>query len=182
MFVSLHGWGEDLEMFLKFWTSDELKDEFIHLSIKSSQILGSRRYEWTDIDQSKDEIHNVIRTIKPSYNINETALIGGFSQGGTVSMILAMENPEIFNGFVALNPSNHDRLTQDLIENASTAKQRGTIIIGDEDNQYQNQHDMMATFNALGLGCELYLNKGFGHWFPENLSEKIDQSVLSILG
>jgi len=177
LFISLHGWGEDLVLFNEFWQSEKLKNNFIHVSIQSSQIFGSRRYEWTDMDKTREDIYTVIDQVKSNYLTDDTLIIGGFSQGATTAMVLAMEKSRFFNGFVALNPSKHDLMTLESIKSASRDGLTGGIITGDQDNDYKSQLDLMDSFKKESLKCELIVNKDFGHWFPDNLSEKIDQVI-----
>lgn len=177
LFISLHGWGEDLNMFIEFWQSKQLSSDFIHVSIQSSQIFGSQRYQWDDTEKSRNEIYTVLEEIKAKHNTNTCALIGGFSQGGSLAMLLALEDPKVFKGFISLNPGKHKLITDEMITSAAGFDLKGSIITGDQDFEYKNQLELIETFKKYKLKCDLNVNKDFGHWFPENLSDKINESI-----
>jgi len=177
LFVSLHGWGEDLKMFTGFWKSESLSRDFIHVSIQSSQILGSRRYQWTDMDKTREDVMGVLDEVMGLHKVDKGIYIGGFFQGATTAMILAMEGGDSFKGFVALNPSKHDLLNEDLIGAGASAGLRGSMITGDKDHCYDQQVDLATLCKKKNLACDLMVKENFGHWFPDDLGEKIDTSI-----
>lgn len=174
LFISLHGWGENLELFKRFWKSDLMKKDFMHVYIQSSQKIGSSHFAWTNRDVSKTDIYTVIEEVKSNFLIDDFIIVGGFSEGATMAMDLAFSDQELFNGFVSLNPNRPKSLSN---ENMIKTNLRGGIITGDLDKSYNEQLELVDVFNEANFPCEFKINKDFGHWFPENLGVLVDEII-----
>lgn len=176
IFIALHGWGEDIPLFEQFWTSDLLKNKFNTVFIQSSQMVGAYHYQWTDYALAKEDITKVLEIIKTKYHLDTSELyVGGFSEGATISLMLAFEE-NAFNvkGYVALNPNKPEIINSETIKAMKLKGVRGGIITGDQDQCYTEQLEMKALFETGDFDSKWIVTKDFGHWFPKDLNEKID--------
>ena len=44
LFISLHGYGENIETMLRFWRAPMLKEKFIHAYLQSSQVVDLKKF------------------------------------------------------------------------------------------------------------------------------------------
>ncbi len=183
LFIALHGWGENIEMFSQYWKSKNIAKNYFLLLPQSSQIIGSKNFCWNDQTLAIKEIKNIFARIKEEYNINsDKVIMGGFSQGAALSidMILAQSIP--LKGFVSLCPPMPREFGEKSILNGLQAGCQGVIITGDQDPQYADQQKMISQFKELNFPVDLIVKKGLGHWFPDNLAEYLDKSLNFING
>lgn len=182
LFISLHGWGEDLNLFKFFWKSDSIKSKFIHVFIQSSQMVGAYHYAWSDRDASIKDIKSLLSKVKNQYKVSNTLILGGFSEGASTSIDLAFSLKDInASAFIALNPNRPDNLTSESIASYKNSKIRGAIITGDQDQCFNSQNEMIADFKSNNIKCNFHISKNFGHWFPDDLSKLIDDAIEFVL-
>lgn len=179
IFIALHGWGEDIPLFEQFWTSPLLKDSFNTVFVQSSQMIGAYHYKWTDYELAKKDISNILNILEKEYHLDISEFyVGGFSEGATTSLKLTFEENDFnIKGFVALNPNKPEEITIDSTHRLKEHDVQGGIITGDQDQCYTEQKEMKALFEAEEFHSKWIVTKDFGHWFPKDLSEKIDSII-----
>lgn len=167
--VSLHGWGEDLELFSRFWKSNLIDEDYIHLMIESSQQIGYKHFSWNDRKIAFKDVEKAIKDMKGRYAIGDI-IFTGFSQGATLAIDLAV-NSQLKNikGFIALCPDFPESIRDNDIS------MNGVIITGDKDHAYNQQLNLKDH-----LKCDLEVVKDFGHWFPEDLSDRLSRAINKI--
>lgn len=183
LFIALHGWGEDVEMFKAFWDSKKLDSEYIVVLLQSSQMVGSSNYCWNDVELGHKEIEDTYKEMISKFNIDkENIMIGGFSQGATMALDAALnKNYMPSKGFISLNPDKPEEFDKLTIMEANKRGLKGVILTGDQDGSYKAQLEMINTFKEVGFKCNLVVKENFGHWFPEDLGERIDSALDFIL-
>ena len=171
LLVSLHGWGEDLELFSRFWKSDSISKDYIHLMIESSQQIGYKHFSWDDRQRAFKDIEQAINDLKGRYAIGNI-IFAGFSQGSTTAIDLAF-NSSLANikGFIALCPNFPEKIK------GINKTIRGVVITGDQDHAYKQQQEMISYFNDISLDCDFQVIKDFGHWFPVDLSTRLADAL-----
>ncbi len=182
VFIALHGWGEDIPLFKQFWTSARLKNDFNTVFVQSSQMVGAYHYQWTDYELAKKDIHKILSILSTEYGLDTSEIVvGGFSEGATTSLRLAFEEND-FNvtGFVALNPNLPEEINTESIRRLKEQEIRGGIITGDQDECFEEQLRMKQLFDTQEYPVEWIVTKDFGHWFPKDLSQKIDHILIQI--
>lgn len=179
LFVAIHGWGEDVDMFEDYWRSDAISREYILVLPQSSQKVGYFNYCWDDRDKAQKELEEMYKQVVDNYNVDISNIIaGGFSQGATLAIDLALNCGYMkLKGFVSLNPNKPEHFDSLSIEAAKAKGIKGYIITGDQDPGYQQQKDMMEAFKSIGFNCEIDVIEGWGHWFPDALGERIDKAI-----
>lgn len=179
LFVAIHGWGEDVDMFESYWQSDTLSEQYILALPQSSQIMGTSKYIWNDNEKTHAELASMYSHLLSNYSVDqENILVGGFSQGATVAIDLSLNYSYMpVKGFVALNPDKPAEFSDSKVQEARDKGIRGYIITGDKDQSYQQQNEMMDIFRQKSFGCEIDVIENWGHWFPEDLDKRIDKAI-----
>jgi predicted esterase len=179
LFIALHGWGENAELFTNYWYSEELRKKYIVLYPQSTQIVGMKNYCWNDSELSKKEVYSIYQEILQNYNVDESQIIiGGFSQGAGLAMEMGFMQTNIpIKGFVSLCPPVTELYSEKEIKKGVNEDVRGVIITGDKDPSYQRQGEMVDLLRDNKLPVDYNVVKDLGHWFPEDLPKYIDNSL-----
>lgn len=180
LFIALHGWGEDMALFKKFWQSYQLEKCYNTVYIQSSQMIGAYHYKWSDYEWAKKDIKQVLSTLESDHHLKTDEIyLGGFSEGATTAIQLTMEGDLPVKGFVALNPDRPENFNKESIREMKIRGIAGGIITGDQDQCYNDQLHMKTLFEEEAFPLEWIVTRSFGHWFPKDLSEKIDKVLLT---
>lgn len=181
LFIALHGGGGTIKVFKELWKSDIMNKEYIVAYLQSSQLAGMDSYTWDNMELANTEISNAFNKITNEYLVDSSNIvIGGFSAGGRASIYVASKSEIPIAGFVVLSPPVPDGFSQDDVLNIKKKNVRGTIISNSKDPRYADQRLMSGLFKENGVQYQFIETPAIGHWFPENLYELIDQSILFI--
>ncbi len=179
LFIALHGGGGTIKEFKKVWKSDLMQKDYIIAYLQSSQLAGMDTYTWEDMDLANAEVTAAFKKIQSEYLIDTTEIIiGGFSAGGMTSLDILIKGKIPISGFIILVPQKPESFSQKSVENMKSKNIRGTIISNLKDPRYNDQRFMSELFKEKGMQYQFIETPAIGHWFPENLSELIDQSIL----
>lgn len=182
LFIALHGGGENLENFMPRWTSLKLKKDFILAYPQSSQMVDMNGYSWTeDMALSLNEIAAAFSRVIEKYPVDRDRIYaGGFSSGGVAVLEVVLKNALPVRGFVVLCPAKPDHFKADEVAGARDRGVRGTLITTEMDDRIDQQREMIKTFREQGLQYQFVVTPDIGHWYPEDLGEKIDQALSHI--
>ncbi|QVK17605.1 hypothetical protein KHQ81_12210 [Mycoplasmatota bacterium] len=184
LFLNLHGDGESIKEHSMYWKPDNfLKKDFIVVYIQSSQMIYHNGYGWCkDPIKSRSEIINFFKIISQQYSIDkECVIIGGFSGGAIAAIDITMANEIPVRGFISLCPDEKPHsFTKENVMNACKRGIKGVFMEG-EQSIVPVEEEMVSVFNEVGFPYEYYINKGIGHWYPEDLSDKVEQALEFIL-
>lgn len=183
LFIAIHGWGEDVELFSEFWKSNKLSREYILVLPQSSQVVGSKNFGWDNTSLAHQEIASIYRKIVKDYNIDtNNIIVGGFSQGGALAIEIGINKEYIpVKGFISLCPVKPQSFN---IKDVNIAKEKGIkgcILTGDQDLSLVDQKQMIDDFREAGFPYEFDITEGLGHWFPDDLSDKLNRYISFIL-
>lgn len=160
---------------------------------------AERNGEWKDLDymypiseddyfikecynSAYDEIKNCYDAVLQQYSIDkECIIIGGFSGGATAAIDITIANIIPVKGFISLCSQKPKSFTKKNIEIAYQREIRGVFMEGEEDVPVQEVEEMIGIFKDLRVPYQYYINKGIGHWYPENLDDKLEQGLDFIL-
>lgn len=182
LFFSLHGDGADgnIPNHRWYWKPDMLlQKDFIVVYPQSSQVYCHNGFGWLiDPLLSRKEIKSCYEQLIANYSIDEKqVIIGGFSGGANAAVDIVMSNTIPTKGFVALCPGDKVMTFEiDAAKNASQTGAKGVVLEGELETEAPVQ-DMLKVFKEVCFPCEYYINKGVGHWYPEDLDEKVSRAV-----
>jgi predicted esterase len=182
LFIALHGGGENIDVFKPQWTSPLLQREFIVAYPQSTQLIAPDGYNWTeDVLLALKEIRAVYDRIIREYPVNTAeVIVGGFSSGGVASLEIVLNDTFPVEGFIALCPAKPDDFTPEKVSAAQRRGIRGTLLTTEMDGRLGAQKEMAEVMRAAGLLQEFIITPDVGHWYPDDLGEKIDAAIKGI--
>jgi predicted esterase len=127
---------------------------------------------------AKEEIAHAYGEVLEKYPIQmDDVLIGGFSSGGVAALEIVLEQVIPVSGFVVLCPAKSEAFTEENIRMAKKRGVRGTILTTEMDPRLTVQKEMAKIIDKEDLSCEFIITPNIGHWFPDDLDERIDQAI-----
>jgi predicted esterase len=182
LFLALHGGGENIDVFMPEWNSPLLEQEFIVAFPQSTQLVAMDGFSWTeDVGKSLEEIQAAYKDVVESYAVDtDQVVVGGFSSGGVASLEVVLQDALDVRGFVVLCPAMPDEFTPEGVRAARDRGIRGTILTTEMDGRVDQQRRMEEIMTQEGLPLEFYVTPNIGHWYPEDLAERIDQAIAHI--
>jgi predicted esterase len=181
LFIALHGGGENIEVFKPNWRSGVMEEEFIIAWVQSSQVASMTGFAWEDQETTKKELAEAYARVCAEHPVNtDEVIIGGFSSGGYGSLVATFFEVIPVKGFVILCPPMPDNITAAEVSAARDRGVRGTIITTELDNRVEAQRAMADLFRDNGLQYQFTVTPNIGHWYPEDLPERIDQAIAHI--
>lgn len=204
LFISLHGDGDDVDYHNRFWKPEFLvKRGFIVVSPQSSQRIAYNSYVWNvkelyyqyemeenilDIEyfemykSMREELGRCYDLISQQYSIDkDKIIIGGFSGGAIASIDIALASIIDAKAVIALCSLKPKVFNQ---ENLVFVAKKGTKFIfieGEKDVPVKDVEKMIEMCKNAGIPYEYYINEGIGHWYPEDLENKLDKALKFIL-
>ena len=129
-----------------------------------------------------DEMKNCYEVVSQQYSIDENCIIiGGFSGGATAAIDITMANIMPIKGFISLCSQKPKSFTKNNIDKIKKRRIKAVFMEGEDDVPVQEVEEMMNIFKELGVPYEYYINKGIGHWYPEDLEHKLGEAIEFIL-
>lgn len=177
LFFCLHGDGFNCNIKKNnwFWKPNALLEKgYIVVYPQSSQMYFHNSFGWlSDPALSRKELKACYEQLLLDYSIDETCvLIGGFSGGATTSINIAYENTIPIKGVIALCPGDYlDKVGLEDTKKLAERKTKIVILEGEQDTDPATEH-ILKLFKEVGLAHQYHINKGLGHWYPEDLDEK----------
>lgn len=182
LFIALHGGGENIDVFKPEWTSTLLQKEFIVAFPQSTQLITQDGYNWTeDIPLALKEVRAVYDKVLSEYPIDPgEVIVGGFSSGGVVSLEIVLNDTFPVKGFIVLCPAKPDDFTPEKALSAKKRGVRGTLLTTEMDGRLEAQKEMAKVMKEAGLLQEFIITPNVGHWYPDDLGEKINAAIAGI--
>lgn len=184
LFLALHGGGENLETFMPRWTSSALSRDFIVAYPQSTQLVAMNGYSWTrDMELSIQEIKAAYEDVVRRYSVaTDEVVVGGFSSGAIASLEMVLRNTLPVRGFVVLCPAIPEGFTVDALAAVRDRGVRGTLLTTEMDPRLEEQERMARILEEAGLPHEFHVAPNAGHWYPDDLGDRIDRAVVHIRG
>lgn len=203
LFISLHGDGDNVEYHNRFWKPEFLvKRGFIVVCPQSSQRIAHSSYVWNikelyyqyEIEENTFEIehfemYNSMRKelercydlIIHQYSIdNNKIVIGGFSGGAHAAIDMALYNGIPIKGAILLCSQKTKSFTEESVKAAVKKGVKWVFMEGQKDEPVQDVEEMMEIINKYGGVYKYIINDGIGHWYPDDLEDKLDDALAYI--
>jgi predicted esterase len=182
LFISLHGYGENISMMQRFWHAPLLQEKFIHAYLQSSQVVDLKNFCWDDVTVARQEIVQMASEITDLHVVRlDQIFIGGFSQGGTLSIDLSLTQTLPIRGFIALCPRKPESVQTELLKNVREIGLKGVLLTGEKDTSLDSQREMVRNFKDAQLPHRFEITPGMAHWFPENLPAQLNRALEFLL-
>lgn len=187
LFLAMHcdsGFFGNVAEHRRRWKPDAmLRRGFIVVYLQSSQLLSSAGSEWEgDFQQARKDILQCYGEVVAGYRVDtEKVIASGFSGGASASIDISLKDIFPVKGFIALCPDKPEDFSKELCENARQRGTRGVIMEGELSEGESAMREMAAVFKQVGFPHKLIINEGIGHWYPDDLAEKLDTAIAFIL-
>ena len=191
----MHAYTENLPYY-KNHVLNQFGDNYVTVILQAPYevSLASGEFSWFDFDlfngdtifnknhlnESLEKILSSINKIIEKEKISPARIfIGGFSQGGTMACKLALEHPDVVDGFILHNTKLPD-VYQIKTDKSEYRTLKGLVINGKDDQILNpiNSKQVANTFLALGVKVQSK-ELDMGHEFPK-LSRDVINDWMSI--
>lgn len=178
LFLTLHGYGANIPMMQHFWHAPRLRDHFIHAFLQSSQAVDLKNFAWQDPGLARQEIQQMASEITDQYAVGlDQIFIGGFGQGATLGIELAVSQALPIRGFIALCPQRPANVQPQLLKNVQEIGLSGVILTGEDHTELSDQQEMAGAFRRAHIPCQFKVISGLGHGFPADLPNQLNQAL-----
>ncbi len=207
VFFNLHGDGDNTKYHKEYWKPEYLlKKGFIVVYLQSSQVLRHNSYGWIkrDIfieedykdqelsvnsnkeigtyDALYDEIKDCYDCLCKDYSIDrDKVLIGGFSGGAIGAIDITVADIIPIRGVIALCALKPRAFMEENIRKFLTKEKKWVFMDGGKDIPVQYVEEMVDICKRVGMPYKYYINEGIGHWYPEDLDDKLGKALSFIL-
>ena len=161
----------------------------------SSQVYASDGRCWDSLELSERDVKWTFSKLSAKHRLSlEKIVLGGFSQGGALSIYSAMRKLVPCRGFVAVAPSDWVVPERPALEREQPSEAftsfirsvdcrglRGVVIIGDKDPFFPKVQLQYALMVEKGLEGRLIVEPGLGHDYPEGFEDKLAAAVDFVL-
>jgi predicted esterase len=182
LIVALHWAGGNAEDFADYWQA-ALEEGWLVALPQSSQICYEDGFWWEDREKDRREVLDAFKQVQQDYAFDSgKVVLAGASQGGTLAIELALGVISC-RGFLAVVPGLREGSLERLISllDAAGKDLRGWIITGEKDCCVNLVRRFHGEALKRGLCCELIVEPGMGHEFPEDFDAKLSQALAFLL-
>ena len=177
LLVFLHGWGSRPALIRQYFHDLSKRGWLIALP-QSSMPVSADTFAWDDAERAEQEISRHLDALVVRFPVDASRIVvGGFSQGGGLSVRLALNTKLGFSGFIAVSPARLD--PANLPEPEAGARiRRGVVFTGALDERWSPAALALNEWmQAHSLPCQIHTSPDLGHEFPENFSTTIRQHL-----
>jgi len=161
----------------------------------SSQVYAHDGRSWDSIEVSEKDIKWAFSKLKDYRLDSKNLVVGGFSQGGALSIYTVLKRIVPVRGFVAVAPSDwiipeekpatERQLPSEaflsIVEASDCRGLRGSIIIGDKDPFFPKIEQLYELMVQKGLEGQMQIEAGLGHEYPEKFEDKLRSALDFVL-
>ena len=177
---AIHWWGSDALSFGEHYR-DALRDSNFLLALpQSSQVCGPNKFCWDDRELAIKELKEAYVRATISF-LPEDTILSGASQGGSLSMLLALRGEIPAQGFISVVPYLPEIETYISLLKDGAKKMRGVIMTGSLDLSYSKTLELRRAMEEAGISLRLFVQEELGHDFPGDFATKLKESLTFIL-
>jgi predicted esterase len=172
LIVGLHGAGSTAENFIRAFTSEAQKNQYIIAAVKS------QGQSWSPRDGDEKLILDVMEHVRKNYTIDpERIFLAGFSAGAAMTCWFGFKNHSLFRGLAPMS------MVQEGFDNKAAEHLMVLIVCGDRDRSYPSCKQMYENLKKEKFDTELHTMAGIGHtidqttipWLFEKFQERLNK-------
>ena len=179
----MHAYTENLSNY-KNYVINQFGDNYVTVILQAPYevSLASGDFSWFDINlfdgdtifnenhlnESLEKVLSCIDKIIEKEKINPARIfIGGFSQGGTMACKLALEHPDVVDGFILYN-TKLPNIYQIRTDKSEYKTLKGLVMNGEDDKILNPINSKQIANTFLNLGAKVQSKElEMGHEFPK---------------
>lgn len=176
--LTFHWRGSNAKDFSEYWLEEDMDTTFGFA--QSSQVFEKNSYCWDDSNQTQKDVHDMCEQFSDFQK--GPLILGGASQGGKIALELVIKNDVKAVGFILLAPAVKE--LDEIVPYLHLAKERGirgSIIVGEEDFLYERIQNLRKEMEQVDFPCQWIEVPNLGHFFPEDFSILLKDSVEYVL-
>jgi predicted esterase len=175
LLLALHGYGNNAAETLPEWEV-MAQHGWLVAALQSTQLAGMDGYHWMDETRAAQEVYAHVDALKAAYPVNaDRIVIGGFSNGGRIALMLALTGVVQAQGVVSVGATLRDEAVAAL--NWEALRQRSprlVIIVGALDKWWLERCvQQVDVFRANGLAVDLHIVPDTGHVYPADFATRL---------
>jgi predicted esterase len=161
----------------------------------SSQVYAHDGRSWDSLKASEKDVQWAFSKLKDYRLDSKNLVVGGFSQGGALSIYTVLKSIVPVCGFVAVAPSDwiipeekpatERQLPSEaflsMVEANDCRGLRGSIIIGDKDPFFPKIKQLYELMVQKGLEGRMQVETGLGHEYPEKFEDRLRTALDFVL-
>ena len=171
--LALHGWGEDLSLFRRYFYSDGFEKRGRMHYLQSSQQIGDIQFVWNDRKQAE---HDVRHYLADAVGDMKMDVVAGFSQGGYLALDLVVHETLDVKKLILVCPGKEDYTVKALSRLTENGVQV-LLISGKEDYEHTYHNILYDLLREAEVRVDYQVIDNMGHWFPEDIDKRIDAFV-----
>lgn len=180
LLVAVHGRSDSGRNFAEHWRPLTDRGWLVALPT-SSQILGSDLFGWDDQAQAEAELQAHYTRLENDFPLDDKRiLLTGFSQGGGLSISLALSQAIPATGFLALSPYLHALQSRDAADTPLTPPSnqlKGVLVTGERDRGQSLFAEFEARLQRAGIDYQRRRCPEMAHEFPPDFPALLDETL-----
>jgi len=179
----LHGNMYTAQNNLQHWAPLSAKG-WLAITPQSSQGMWTGSYIWSDYPSTWKEVQHHYTNLTGQYSVDDSQLVvGGFSMGGEMALLMALKGDLPAKGFILLGPGgpmlNQVKEWQPVIDRYRGTGLRGVIWMGAADDTIprENVHQLAEMLNTAGIPTRLETFEGLGHDYPPDFEQVANHAL-----
>ncbi|WP_430886306.1 alpha/beta hydrolase [Fusibacter sp. JL216-2] len=171
--LALHGWGEDLSLFRRYFHSDGFEKRGRIHYLQSSQKIGDIQYVWNDRKQAEHDVRHYLTETLGDMKID---ILAGFSQGGYLALDFLVHEIIDVDKLILICPGKEDYTLKALTSLAKNGVEV-LLISGTQDFDHEYHNNLYERLREADVRVDYQVIEKMGHWFPEDLDKRIDSFI-----
>jgi predicted esterase len=161
----------------------------------SSQVYAHDGRSWDSLERSEKDVQWALSKLKDYRLDSKNLVVGGFSQGGALSIYTVLKRIAPVRGFVAVAPSDWiipeekpaterqlpSKAFFSIVEASDCRGLRGSIIVGDKDPFFPKIKQLYEMMVQKGLEGQMQVETGLGHEYPEKFEDTLRTALDFVL-
>jgi phospholipase/carboxylesterase len=179
LIVALHDRKGNMDATIDRWKPVAAEVGAVLLTPQGTVRLGDDQYDWgSNLDSVEENVMDAIDEAMEDHQIDKKrVVVVGFGEGGSLAWSMALRNPDVFRGVVALAGKPADKWEDD-VEEGALKNLRIYALVGDDDEQLIKADKQAAKkLKEMGVQVEVRTIKGLGHEFPKNAKEELSKAL-----
>lgn len=177
LLIALHGRSGDKDAHLEYWEAVRQRGWLV-LSVQSTQVFYPGAYHWDDPAEGLADLLFYYGQVSQKYKIDhQRVVVGGFSQGGGMSIYAALRGKLAARGFIGIATWWADVNELDC----NPGNVRGYFVVGEKDHTLERAREIQNTLRNNNVQFSEEVHPELGHAFPADYGASFDKAIKFIL-
>ena len=184
LIVALHARKGNMDTTIDRWKEVAAEMGAVLLTPQGTYRLAGDQYDWgTNLDSVEENVMDAIDEAMEDHQIDKKrVVVVGLGEGASLAWSMALRNPDVFRGAVAIAGKPADNWQDDVEEDALKSLRIYALAGGDDDEQLiKKDKEAAKKLKEMGVKVEVRTIEGQGHDFPKNAKEELLKALKFVL-